>query len=302
VDRKTLKTMKLYEFPESAAARAPAVSIEDRSIGRILVDMGKLREKDLAKVFAFHRRKGLRFGEAARKLRLVDDTDVQYALSIQFNYPYLKRGQGILGPELVTAHDPFHPQAEGLRELRTQLLMQWADEKHKVLAIVSNAPQDGRSYLAANLAVAFAQLGERTLLIDADLRRPRQNLIFGMNGALGLAQILSGRGGLAAAERIPYFESLAVLTAGTTPPNPLELLSRQEFPRLLVEARQTNAIVLIDTPANTRGADAKVISARADGVLMMAREDRTRAADLEQLKRAVAAAGVPAVGAVLNRF
>lgn len=287
--------------PEEQPA-TPTASVEDRTIGRILVDMGKLREKDLPRVFALHRKKGLRFGEAACRLRLVDNADIHYALSIQFNYPYLKQGQGVLGPELVAAHDPFDTQSETLRDLRTQLVMQWASEERKVLAVVSHGAREGRSYLSANLAVAFAQLGEKTLLIDADLRSPRQHRIFGLNGALGLAQLLSGRGEFTAAERIPYFEGLAVLAAGTAPPNPLELLSRQEFPRLLAEARKDYTIVLVDTSAAARGADAKVAAARADGVLMVARQDRTKLADLERLRGAVTASGVQVVGTVLNRI
>ena len=100
-----------------------AATLEDRPIGRILVDMGKLKPRDVDRVFSLHREKGLRFGEAARRLKLVKDDDVQYALSIQFSYPYLKPGQGALGPELVVAHAPFDPQSEILRDLRTQLLL-----------------------------------------------------------------------------------------------------------------------------------------------------------------------------------
>ncbi|MCI3950697.1 MAG: tyrosine-protein kinase [Burkholderiales bacterium] len=182
----------------------PPVSIEDRPIGRILLDMGKLKAKDIARIFSLHREKGLRFGEAARKLRLVSDADVEYALSVQFNYPYLKPGQGSLGKDLVVAHDPFDRQAEIVRDLRTQLLLHWINSERKVLAIVSPNAGDGRTFLAANLAVVFAQLGEKTLLVDADLRCPRQHRIFGLTGGSGLAHILGGRAGIDAAERVGY--------------------------------------------------------------------------------------------------
>lgn len=276
-------------------------SVENRTIGRILVDMGKLRPQDVTRVFELHRERGMRFGEAARKLKLVRDEDIRYALSVQFNYPYLKPGQGVLGPELVVAHEPFDAQAEALRELRTQLLLQWLAPERKVLAVVSAGARDGRSYLAANLAVVFAQLGEKTLLIDADLRIPRQHRIFGVANAVGLAQVLSGRAGIEVAERISYFENLALLTAGAVPPNPLELLSRQEFSRLLGAARKEYTVILVDTPAATRGSDVRMVSARSDGVLMVARQDRTRISELDGLRRAVTACGVPVVGTVLNR-
>ncbi len=282
--------------------RESSGSIEDRTIGRILVDIGKLKHKDTDRVFALHRDKGLRFGEAARKLGLVKDVDIKYALSIQFNYPYLKPGQAVLGPELIVAHNPFDVQSEVLRDLRTQLLLQWLSPERKVVAIVSPGAKDGRSYLAANLAVVFAQLGEKTLLIDADLRCPRQHRIFGLANAPGLAQVLSGRIGIENAERIPYFESLAVLPVGAVPPNPLELLSRREFPGLLGEARKKFTIVIVDTPASVRSSDARIISARADGVLMIARQDRTKISDLERIRHATTACGVPIVGIVMNRI
>jgi chain length determinant protein tyrosine kinase EpsG len=269
--------------------RSAAGSVDDRPIGRILVDMGKLKPKDVGRVFALHREKGIRFGEAARKLRLVKDADVEYALSVQFNYPYLKPGQGALGRDLVVAHAPFDAQAEILRDLRTQLLLHWVNGEQKVLAIVSPNTADGRSFLAANLAVVFAQLGEKTLLVDADMRFPRQHRIFGITDGVGLAHVLRGRAGIEAAERVAYFDNLTVLTAGAAPPNPLELLSRKTF-----------SVVLVDTPASARSSDAQVVAARADGALMVARQNQTKVAELDRLRRTVAACSVPVIGTVLN--
>ncbi|MDA8107273.1 MAG: chain length determinant protein tyrosine kinase EpsG [Betaproteobacteria bacterium] len=280
--------------------RTPAGGVDERPIGRILVDLGKLRERDVERAFALHRKKGLRFGEAACSLGLISPADVHQALSIQFNYPYVQRGQGTLSAELIAAHDPYHPQSEALREVRTHLLTHWLTPQRKVLAVVSAAPGDGRSYLAANLAVSFAQLGEKTLLVDADLRSPRQHRIFGLGGGPGLARALAAGLGLGIAERIAYFDHLSVLTAGAAPPNPLELLSRGDLQRLLGEARLQYAMVIVDTAAGSRGADARLTAARADGALMLACKDRTRLADFDRLRGAVAAYGVPLVGAVLN--
>ena len=280
--------------------RSATGGVDDRPIGRILVDMGKLKAKDVGRVFALHREKGLRFGEAARKLRLVKDADIEYALSVQFNYPYLKPGQSALGRDLIVAHDPFEGQAEILRDLRTQLLLHWVNGERKVLAIVSPNTGDGRSFVAANLAVVFAQLGEKTLLVDADLRFPRQHRIFGITDGVGLAHVLRGRAGIEAGERIAYFDNLTVLAAGAAPPNPLELLSRAELPGLFAEARKNFTVVVVDTPASARGSDAQVVSARADGVLMVARQNQTKVMDLERLRRTVAACNVQVVGTVLN--
>lgn len=292
-------SQSVFELREPSL-RAPAGGVDNRPIGRVLVDLGKLRERDVDRVFALHRKKGLRFGEAACSLGLIAPCDVVQALSIQFNYPYLQRGQGTMSAELVAAHDPYHSQSEALREVRTQLLTHWLTPQRKVLAVVSPAPGDGRSYLAANLAVSFAQLGEKTLLVDADLRSPRQHRIFGLGGGAGLARALAGGLGVGVAERIAYFDDLSVLAAGAAPPNPLELLSRGDLRRLLTEARQEYGVVIVDTAAGARGADARLIAARADGVLLLAHKDRTRLADLDRLRGAIAAGSVPIVGAVLN--
>ena len=287
---------------EPTVPAARGAGVDDRPIGRILVDMGKLKPKDVDRVWAAHREQGIRFGEAARRLMLVKEEDVQQALSVQFNYPYLRTGQSVLAPELVAAHAPFAPQSETLRDLRTQILLNWANGDRKVLAVVSPDAGDGRSYLAANLAVVFAQLGEKTLLIDGDLRRPQQHRLFGHGTGPGLAQVLSGRSGIEAAERVSYFDNLWLLTAGAAAPNPMELLSRLTFPTLLNEARKQFKIVLVDTPANARGADARIAASRADGVLVVTRQHRTRMAELQRLCRAMRGGGSPVVGTVLNRI
>lgn len=278
-----------------------AVGIDDRTIGRILIDMGKLRPGDALRVFKLAREKGLRFGEAARKLRLVTEADVQYALSVQFNFPYLNGARSALSPELGVAYDPFDAQAEALRSLRTQLVLHWLTPRRKTVAIVSPHVRDGRSYLAANLAVMFAQLGEKTLLVDADLRAPRQHRIFGMANRRGLAHVLNGGFGLECAEPVQYFDNLQVLAAGAAPPNPLELLSRQELAALLAEAARHYRVVIVDTAAAERGADAMVVAARAGAALLLARENHTRAPELQRLHSAVAACSARVVGTVLNR-
>ena len=277
-----------------------AAAVDERPIGRILVDMGKLKAKDVERVWVVHREKGLRFGEAARRLKLVKDADIQQALSVQFNFPCVRTGQSVLGAEHVVAREPLHPQSESLRDLRTQLLLHWVSPERKVLVVVSPDGGDGRSYLAANLAVVFAQLGENTLLVDADMRRPRLHRLFGHGNGPGLAQVLSGRGGIEVAERVSDFDSLWLLSAGAAPPNPLELLSRLTFPALLNEARKQFKIILIDTPPCSRGSDATIAAARADGALAIVRQDRTRLAGIADLSRVMRGSGAPVVGTVLN--
>src|SRR6185436_2788796 len=152
--------------------------------------------------------------------------------------------------DLVAAYEPFHPRVEELRTVRTQLLIRWynPDAGRRTLAVVSPGSQEGRSYVAANLAIVFSQLGLRTLLIDADMRAPRQHSLFNIPDRVGLSAAISGRGDHRSAVAVPGMNGLAVLPAGTIPPNPQELLSRATFASLLKDAQNDFDIVLVDTP------------------------------------------------------
>jgi protein-tyrosine kinase len=157
----------------------------DRTIGAILVEEGKLSAKEIDRVLDVQRAEGVRFGEAAVRLGLVTVDEVRFALAKQYDFPHLAPvAAGAVGPsrELVAAFAPFHARTEELRALRTQLLIRWYNPEAGRNALVITSPEtgEGRSYLAANLAVVFSQLGARTLLVDADLRKPRQAQIFGL--------------------------------------------------------------------------------------------------------------------------
>ena len=281
---------------------APGVQTIDRSIGRILLDQGKLKPGDAERALRLSKEKSLRFGEACVKLKLVTQRDVDAALSRQFNYPYLRPGEGEVSEELVAAYHPFSAQVEELRALRTQLLLRWFTDERRALAVVSPSRGDGRSYLAANLAVVFAQLGERTLLIDADMRAGRQHGMFRVSNQYGLSALLSGRVNGTPVERIGHFGNLSVLPAGAIPPNPLELVSRSEFREFLTSQASNYEVVLIDTPAASTSSDAQAIAARTGGALMIAREDRSRLESLARLTSSIQSTNAEVVGCVLNRF
>jgi len=277
-------------------------TVDQRPLGQILADLGCMRPTDIERVLKLQRRRGIRFGEAAQKLRLVKKTQLQQALAIQFGYPCLQVGEGKLSPELIAAYRPFSPQGEALRALRSQLLLRSFNTESTVLAIISPNPRDGRSFAAGNLAVAFAQWGRKTLLIDADLRAPRQHVLFNVDNRVGLSQVLRGRPSTDALQTVPYFGNLTILPAGSVPPNPLELVGRPEFLQLLTLAQETYDIVLIDTPAASNCDDAQVTAAQAGSALLIAREDVSRLRDLEELLDRVATSGTQVVGAALNRY
>src|SRR5262245_35005592 len=175
--------------PEKVLSLDPGVRTvrPDRRVGSILAEEGKLSAADIKRVLDVQRVEGVRFGEAALRLGLITADDLRGAIAKQYDLPHLLPHNERVSRELVVAYEPFHPCAEQVRALRTQLLMSWSHSngRGRVLAIVSPRAGEGRSYVAANLAVAFSQLGERTLLIDADFRRPRQQEIFGANDRVG---------------------------------------------------------------------------------------------------------------------
>lgn len=292
--------MKLEPIRDSHE-HAPA-PIQGANIGELLLDAGKISVSDAERVLKLQREEGLRFGEAAIKLGLVTGEDVRQALSLQFDYPYLAAGDTQLGAELLAAYRPFSQPVEGLRGLRTQLLLRWFGAGHRTLALVGANAGDGCSFHAANLAVVFSQLGERTLLIDADLRSPRLHEIFRLGNRAGLSELLAGRCGDEAICHLESFVGLSVLTAGAPPPNPTELLTRNVLQRWLATFSERYDVILIDAAPAVHGGDAGAVAAHAGGVLMIARENQTPLGQLAALKESLSHTRAQVVGAVLNRF
>ena len=275
-----------------------------RPLGAILVDEGKLTPSDTEQVLKRQRELGWRFGEAAIELNLITDGDLREALAKQYEFPYLVSGPDGVSKELVAAWDPFNPVVEELRAVRTQLLIRWFNPQggRRTLVIASPGPREGRSFFAANLAVVFSQLGQRTLLVDADFRAPRQQSIFNVADRFGLSSILSGRADLSAAVPVAGITGLAVLPCGPVPPNPLELLCRGSFAALLGRAQAEYDIILVDTPPACEYADAQSVAFRAGDVLLLSRRDQTRVEDSERAVRELSDASARVVGTVMNSF
>jgi protein-tyrosine kinase len=288
---------ELQPIDNSASPRAP-------KLGEILVKEGKLHHDQLKTVLEAQHKNGVRFGEAAIKLKLVSRQDLQAALSRQFHYFHLAPGISGFSRELVAAYDPFGAQAESIRQLRTELLLQWFDGKHHCLAISSADSKAGRSFLAANLAVSFSQLGEETLLIDGDLRNSRQHLIFGAINQTGLSSLLSGRveDDELVINRFAALPKLSVLPAGPTPPNPLELIGQSLFTKLLYDMSQRYSIVLVDTPASNLNADGRLVASRAGGALVVVRKNVSKVDEVGDLVGSLNAAGTRVVGVQMNSY
>jgi capsular exopolysaccharide synthesis family protein len=172
--------------------------------------------------------------------------------------------------------------------------------KRKVLAIVSPERGDGRSWLAANLATTFAQIGVRTLLIDADMRHPRQHELFNLGDAAGLCELLTGRAGRQITQRLHPQLRLFVLPAGLLPPNPQELLSRPVFDVVIDRFAEKFDLLLLDTPASMHSADAQIIAAHAGSALLVAHRNYTAHARLMSTKSSMTEIGVDVIGSVIT--
>ena len=276
----------------------------DRCIGALLVEEGKLTPREVERVLERQRKEKVRFGEGAVRLGYITEDDVRFALAKQYDMPHFTPSSEGPSRELVAAFAPFHPRTEELRALRTQLLIRWynPEQGRKSLVVASPESGEGRSYLAANLAVVFSQLGARTLLVDADMRRPRQHQIFGLPEGHGLSTLLSGRSDHKATFPVPGMNRLSVLPAGPLPPNPQELLSRPVFAAFMKDLQSIYDVIIIDTPPAGKFADVQSVTFRASDALVVARKNHTTVATTQKVIRELAGTGARVVGTVVNEY
>lgn len=274
-------------------------------IGEILVRKGRMNDAGVQRVLQTQAETGGRFGEIAISLKLVTRDEVDQALATQFGY--LKAGDGTganLPAKIATAFQPASAYVESVRTLRSQLILRWFDgsPSQSALAVTSVDRGDGKSFITASLGVAFAQLGERTVIIDADMRHPTQHDIFGLENRMGLSAVLSGRAGRDEIRPLAGLPSLSILPSGALPPNPQELLGRPVFAHLLNELSSSFDVILLDTPSAQEASDAHVIAQRARACLLVGRKDKTRTRELSQLAAVYNNSGITVLGSTLNEY
>ena len=274
-------------------------------IGRILVQAGLIHPPEVERILAWAREEGVRFGEAAVARNLVTSEQVERALAYQFDYAVLERGTSAVSQEVVAAYDGRNPLVADLRRLRAKIrsaqIAAPKDSPLKSLAVISSGSGDGKSFLASNLAVTFSQMGQRTLLIDADLRRGRLHQMFGLSNATGLSSMLNHSFAKGALQRVPGLRNLTVLTRGPNAPNPSELLSRDVFDQLLEAFGKSFDIVILDTPGVAEEPDATLVAQRAGAALVMARQDVSSFDAVIELVQSGGTQRVAVLGSVLNQ-
>jgi chain length determinant protein tyrosine kinase EpsG len=283
----------------SRAARTPQGL--DQRLAEMLCSNGTLTEQDFKRVLDAQREHGGRFGEAALRLGLVTEMDVRRALARQCELPSMLPDAASFSRQLIVAHQPGSARAEALRGVRSELLLRWFNQGHGTLAVSETRAQQGAATLAANMAWLFAQLGQRTLLIDANLRRPEIQTLFKFDYQYGLADFLRGRFELKdVINSVPGFNQLSIMFAGKRPDNPQELLSLDSFRYLLETVPDEFDAVIVVGPPVLECADMQVIAARAGGCMLNVRRHRTRLGDLERARASLAPTGAPVVGWVLE--
>lgn len=294
----------------------------DEELSRTLVLLNRLSQEAVEQINALMKSLHLRFADVALELGAVSAEEVQEAKDwisrravgkpgglIEEMLRRTARKRDVIlwehdqlepSTELILPHQPDHPYSEAVRSLRTELLLRCKGTRG-IIALLSPSDGEGRSKLAAELAVAFAQLERRTLLVDADLRKPSLHHLFPTENNLGLAQALTA-GAPHHFHGIKYLPQMALITSGEVPQNPLELLSGRGFERAIREWRRKFEFIILDTPPATRFSDAIAIAAAAGNVLVLGRAEATRFKDLDEVFRRLSAAHCRVLGAVINRF
>jgi protein-tyrosine kinase len=313
---------------ESSATQPAAVEPQDE-IARALIKHCHLSADYVARIRDTARGTSMSFTDAALHSGLVTPADVENAIAaarraadaapseppdlgiVETALRRQSQGRSLIvkhagtvkpSSRLFFARDPEHPRNEQIRALRTALLMHNEPGRQaSVLALLSPSAGEGRSQLAAELAISFAQLGRRTLLVDADLRKPRQHELFGASGYEGLVQALqtSRTTPLLMVEGLPH---LSLMTAGQTAPNQVEMLSDGRFERFLNDWRRQYDFIVIDTPPVIEYSDALAIATLAGRVLICSRLAVTEQSAIKEMLRRLDGTQAVILGAVLNDF
>jgi succinoglycan biosynthesis transport protein ExoP len=205
-------------------------------------------------------------------------------------------------PELVSMLEPGSSASEAFRYLRTAVLFLGVDRSVGVIQVTSPSSQEGKTTIVANLGVVLAEAGERVLIVDCDMRRPRIHTFFGLSNEIGLTSVLLEEATLLnALQLVPGTPGLAVLTTGRLPPNPSELLSSSRATEIFATLRASGWLLVVDSPPLLPVSDACVVSSMADATILVASAGVTTKKQVQRAVDLLVQVKAPLVGTVLNR-
>ena len=215
-----------------------------------------------------------------------------------------------MGKEIIVVENPKSPEAEMFRNLRTNIQFMNADSEKKVMVITSTIPGEGKSYVSANLAAAFAQLDKKVLIIDTDMRKGRQYTIFNLKPRPGISNFLSGvveQDFVGEKEDIRNYiqetdiENLYLIPAGNVPPNPSELLVSTKMKAIIDDLVQAFDIIIFDVPPCLIVTDALILARLVDFTIIVSAQNTTKIENLKRAKLAIENVGGKVAGVVLNK-
>ncbi|WP_315305374.1 CpsD/CapB family tyrosine-protein kinase [Enterococcus devriesei] len=202
---------------------------------------------------------------------------------------------------LITLVDKSSPVSERYRTVRTNIqFASSADRQIKTLVVTSSGPGEGKSTTSANLAVVFANSGQSVLLVDADMRKSTVHKTFQLANNVGLSNVLSSDMGVKEAVQRSVVPNLYVMTSGPKAPNPSELLGSTRMDQLIMELRDSYDFIIFDMPPIVAVTDAQIMASKADGTLLVVRENVTRKDSLQKARELLSMVNANVLGAVFN--
>lgn len=284
---------------------APRPAFSSDYIGQELIRLAKLTDPQIAQVRALGKARGISFLEAAIACGVVSREFLMSALSKQYNYPIIQNDCHTAGfsRELVVGLEPFGPAAEAIRTIRTSLVNSAVAQGYRAFAIVGTREGQGASFLAANLAIAFAQMAVRTILVDANLREPQIAGMFGLDpNREGLSDYLLNNNVDDSPIVQDVLPGLSILPSGGVPPNPQELICSANFVALTSSLNNDFGVVIYNSPGAMDYGDAFVIASRVGAAVIAARQDHASFEDLKKVSDKLRSHQCAIVGSVANIF
>ena len=209
-------------------------------------------------------------------------------------------GEGALAPEMVTFHSPKSISSEAYRGIRTNILFSSADKEPQVILVSSSSPQEGKTITSTNIAIAMAQSGNKVVLIDCDLRRPKVHKLFGIKKDEGMTNLLVGNRKINDVIFETKIPDLYVIPSGPIPPNPSEILGSRRMKELLDKLRLDFNKIIIDSPPIAAVTDSSILAKSADGVVLVVRAGETAREIVKNGVEQLKGIGAHVLGAVLN--